>query len=162
MARYPNPHEKSEAAMNRKRVQAQLNQFGVALSNEKSQKGWITKPIHEAAESHYFPNLSSALAYWNRIAMSHLEHRYVMDQIFNHIFDTGSQEEKEQFIRWIRRADAPPEIAYRAPVTPFEVPKNWRKTASAIFTPDKPIDRSWADYYARDKLDGLEVNLYTK
>ena len=87
--------------------------------------------------------------------MSHLEHRHVMDQIFNHTFDTGSQEEKEQFIRWIEDADTPPEVAYRAAITPFELPKNWRKSASAIFTPDKPIDRSWADYYAREKLVAL-------
>ena len=44
--------------MDRKRAQAQLNQFGVALSNEKSQKGWMTKPMHEDAEVHYFPKLS--------------------------------------------------------------------------------------------------------
>ncbi|WP_126944230.1 hypothetical protein [Xanthomonas sp. BRIP62409] len=87
--------------------------------------------------------------------MSHLEHRHVMDQIFNRIFDTGSQEEKEQFIRWIEDADTPPEVAYRVPVTPFKLPKNWRKAASAIFTTDKPIDRPWADYYPQDKLAAL-------
>lgn len=141
--------------MDKKRAQAQLKQFGVALSNEKSQKGWMTKPMHEGAEVHYFSKLSSALAYWNRIAISHLEHRHVIDQMFDYIFSSGTDDEKEQFFRWCEQGDMLPDVIFRVPMAPFKRQQTWRKDAIAIFTPDKPIDRSWADYYAREKLVAL-------